>query len=97
MAITRKSLITEKYSDFYEFLKANNFNEELSMFPDLDDIDVADLTYLLTFTFLGISDEEAFNIKIKELGQLNGIKLTEDKLNLITPLFFEFMIWLRAL
>lgn len=97
MSITRKMLIQNKYIEFYELLKSHEFEEELSLFPSLDDIDIADLTYLLTFSFLGINDEDSFHSKIIELAELNGVDLSLEKLHFVTPLFMEFMIWLRAL
>ncbi len=97
MSITRKSLIQNKYTEFQDILKLNNFNEELSLFPSLDDIDVADLIYLLTFTFIGITEETQFRVKIKELAGMNCVNLTEEKLDFLTPLLFEFLCWMRAL
>ena len=97
MSISRKSLIQNKYTEFYELLKSNNFNEELCLFPDLDSVDITDLTYLLTMIFLGINDEDSFHSKIIELAEINGVELSLEKLKFVTPLFMKFMIWLRSL
>ena len=97
MSITRKMLIQNKYAEFYDLLKSNQFEDELCLFPDLDDIDITDLTYLLTMTFLGIHDEEVMKSKIIELAEMNGVKLTIEKLNFVTPLFMEFLVFMRGL
>ncbi len=97
MSITRKSLIQNKYTEFQEILKLNNFDEELSLFPSLEDIDVADLTYFLTFTFIGITEEIQFRGKIKELAGMNCMNLSEQKLDILTPLLSEFLRWMRNL
>ena len=97
MSISRKILIQTKYTEFYQVLKNNNFNAELCLFPNLDDIDITDLTYLLTMVFLGINDEDSFHSKIIEISEINGVELTLEKLNFVTPLFMNFMIWLRWL
>ena len=97
MSITRKMLIENKYAEFYDLLKANEFEDELCLFPDLADIDITDLTYLLTMMFLGINDEELMKSKIIELAEMNGVKLTIEKLNFVTPLFMEFLVFMRGL
>ena len=100
MSITRKSLIKNKYTEFQEILKNNNFDEELALFPSLDDIDVADLTFLtyfLTFTFIGITEEIQFRGKIKELAGMNCLNLSEQKLDILAPMLKEFINWMRAL
>ena len=97
MSITRKSLIQNKYTEFQEILKHNNFDEELLLLPSLEDIDVADLTYFLTFTFIGITEEVQFRGKIKELACMNCMNLSEQKLDILAPLLEEFMCWMRNL
>ena len=97
MSVTRKSLIINKYTDFQEILKKNDFEEELMLLPSLGEIDVSDLCYYLTLTFMGVNEEEQFKEKIIVLSELNDIKLTEKKLDLLTSLLSQFMIWLRAL
>ena len=97
MSITKRDLIKNKYAKFYDFLKENNFEKELSLFPNLDEIDVADLTYFLTLTFIGISEKEDFRNKILVISELNGAKLSDEQLNIIIPPFQEFMIWMRSI
>ena len=94
---TRKMLIQNKSTEFYALLKSNQFEDELCVFPDLQDIDITDLTYLLTMMFLGINDEELMKSKIIELAEMNGVKLTTEKLNFVTPLFMEFLVFMRGL
>ena len=94
---TRKMLIKNKYNEFHSFLKENDFNNELTLFPSLDEIDIADLTYLLTMTFLGITTDDDFKRKISELAEISDVKLTDDKLNILTGLMTKFMLWMREL
>jgi hypothetical protein len=51
----------------------------------------------LTFTFIGITEETQFRVKIKELAGMNCVNLSEEKLDFLTPLLFEFLCWMRAL
>ena len=94
---TRKMLITKQYTEFNDILKENNFTDELTLFPDLNDIDVADLTYYLTLTFMGITKEEQFKSKVKELAEISEVILTEEKLDILSTLVYNFIIWLRTL
>ena len=75
----------------------NACHNELTLFPSLDEIDIADLTYLLTMTFLGITTEDEFKRKIRELAEISDVILTDDKLDILTTIMTEFMIWLRTL
>ncbi len=97
MSITKRDLIKNKYTKFYDFLIENHFEKELTLFPDLNEIDVADLTYFLTLTFIGISEQEDFRNKINVLAELNGVKLSEEQLKILIPPFQEFMVWMRSI
>jgi hypothetical protein len=97
MALTRKDLIKTKYFEFHEFLKKNGFYNQLSLFPDIDDIDIADLTYYLTVTFIGLKTEQEFKDKLISCAVLNDIEITDEQYDLVVPIFREFIIWMRAL
>ena len=61
---TRKELITVKYNVLEVELKKYINNE---LFPSLDSIDLADAVFFITMIFLGITSEEEYDTKIKEL------------------------------
>ena len=94
---TRKIMIKNKYIEFNDILIKNEFTDEMQLFPSLEDLDIADLTYLLTMTFMGITQEEQFKDKIQEMAKLNDVTLTDTKLDILTPMLTEFMIWMRSL
>ena len=94
---TRKIMIKNKYIEFNDILIKNEFTDEMALFPSLEDLDITDLTYLLTLTFMGITKEEQFKNKVQELAELSDVKLTDDKLNILSTLIYNFMNWMRAL
>ena len=63
----------------------------------LDEIDIADLSYLLTMTFIGLNTQEQFKEKIQEMAKLNDVKLSDDKLVILTTKMIEFMRFLRSM
>lgn len=91
---TRKQLIIEKYGELKTELKAY-FDDEL--FPSLEDIDLCDLVYYVTFTFLGVNTPLQYHGKILELISTNGIKMSDEVLQKVVPLIIDFVDWLRAL
>ncbi len=94
MSKTRKELLIEKYSILETKLKLY-MNHEL--FPSLESVDVADLTYYITMIFLGISTREQFNEKLKELIDTNGVEVTSENYEKVLPLVEEFILWFRTL
>jgi hypothetical protein len=91
---TRKSLIITKYIILEENLK-NYISDEI--FPSLDNVDVADLVYLITMTFIGIDEETQMNKKIKELIASNNIVIEDAKIDEVVILVSEFVFWLKKL
>jgi hypothetical protein len=91
---TRASLITEKYEILTTELKTF-FDAEL--FPSLDSIDVADLVYFVTLTFLGIEKTEDFEEKIMDLITCHGFKVTDKQMVKVVPLISNFVLFLRNL
>ena len=91
---TRKQLITERYGNLEIELKKHFDNE---LIPSLDSIDIADLVYFITMLFMGISTEDDYNTKIKELLSYHNIVVTETTYVKIFPLIFDFVVWLKDL
>ena len=48
---------------------------------------------------MGITQEEKFKSKVKELAEISDVKLTDDKLNILATLvgIYNFIIWMRIL
>ena len=91
---TRKTLIVEKYTALEAELK-KHFSADL--FPSLDAIDVCDLVYFITMTFLGVDSEEQYCEKIRELMTANAVKVDDDTFRVTQPLIAEFVAWLKKL
>jgi hypothetical protein len=68
-----------------------------SIFPSLDEIDVTDMVFFMTMSFVGVESKEAYHSKIKELIEGSGVRITEDVFEKIAPLIIEFIAWLKVL
>ena len=91
---TRKQLIVNK---IIALEKAIETYVDKSLFPSLDEIDVCDLVFYITFTFVGLNDTVSMGEKIKELIVANNVTITDDNLVKVLPLVAEFIMWLRVL
>ena len=91
---TRKELIVDKYLLLGTELKKYVTDD---IFPSLDSIDVADLVYYITLIFLGVTTDEQYIIKIRELLITNGIKISDINIRIIIPLIQSFVEWMKAL
>ena len=91
---TRKELIVEKYSQLEREL-SNYLDTDI--FPNLDDIDVCDVVFLITYQLMNIDTNEQYKVKIKEMLQSNNLEITEEKLISIVPLISIFVKWLKQL
>jgi hypothetical protein len=93
---TRAIIITKKYTELTDKLK-EMFETEL--IPSLDNLDVADIEYLITMTFIGIEKEKDFEEEIRTLIINNNLKdiVTEDQTIVVTRLISQFVLWLRVL
>ena len=91
---TRKTLIVEKYGalevELRKYLSAE-------LFPSLDTVDVCDLVYLITITFIGVDSEEQYRVKIRELLDSHGVKVEEAAFGVVAPLIAYFVGWLKKL
>ena len=91
---TRKELIIEKYAQLEREL---GDYLDTDIFPNLNDIDICDMVFLITYQFMNIETNEQYTIKIKEMLQSNNIIITQDKLIAIVPLISVFVKWLKQL
>ena len=91
---TKKDLLFKKFTTLETELQKY---VDKTVFPSLDDVDLSDLVFYVTLTFLGLNDAESRGEKIKELIVSNGITITEDNHKKVITLVAEFVVWLRAL
>ncbi len=91
---TRKQLIIEKYLVLESELMKH---VDGSIFPSLDEIDVTDMVFFMTMTFVGVESKEAYHAKIRELIEGSGIRITGGVFEKIAPLIIEFIAWLKKL
>ena len=59
---TRKELIVEKYCRLEQVLLSYF---DVNIFPNLNEIDVGDMVFLITYQFLNINTNEEYNKKIQ--------------------------------
>ena len=91
---TRKEMIVDKYLLLETELKKYVTDD---IFPSLDTIDVADLVYYITLIFLGVTTDEQYRIKIRELLTTNDIKISDANIGIIVPLIQDFVKWMKEL
>jgi hypothetical protein len=91
---TRKQLIIEKYLVLESELMKH---VDGSIFPSLDEIDLTDMVFFMTMTFVGVESEKAYHAKIRELIEGSSVRITEDVFEKIAPLIIEFIAWLKVL
>lgn len=91
---TRKDLIIAKYVELEIEMKKHI---DATLFPSLDEIDVADMVYYITMIFLGVITDIQFHAKIQELLDTNGVKVSNDVFQKMAPLIIDFVNWLRVL
>lgn len=91
---TRKELIIDKYCKL-----ENKLLEYLDkkIFPNLDEIDISDVVFLLTYQFLNINTDDEYSIKIKEIIICHELTVKESDLDIILPLIIEFVKWIKQL
>ena len=91
---TRKELIIEKYcileKQLLDFLDAD-------ILPDIDDVDICDIVFIITFQFLGIETEEQYERKITEMIKSNNLEISKEKISSVVPLISSFVQWLKQL
>ena len=91
---TRKELIVEKYCRLEQVL-LNYF--DVNIFPNLNEIDVGDMVFLITYQFLNINTNEEYTKKIREMILCHDLEITERDLGEILPIIVDFVKWLKAL
>ena len=91
---TRKDIIIEKYcileKELLKFL-------DRDILPDLDEMDVCDLVFIITYQFMGVEKEEEYEKKIVELITSHDLEVNKDNLKHIVPLISSFVQWLKQL
>lgn len=94
MTTTRRELITEKYNALGEKMKI--YTDE-QIFPSLEDIDVADLVYFISITFLGVQDDAGCRERLKDIIETHRIVLTREAFNGVYPCVKDFLDWLKSI
>lgn len=68
---------------------------DVDILPNLDDIDVTDMVFIITYQFTNINTESQYESKIKEMIQSNDLVLSSEKMLHIIPLISNFVQWLK--
>lgn len=90
---TRRQLITEKYNALEQKLKL--YTDE-TIFPSLDDIDVGDLVYFISMTFLGVQDDAGCRERLNDIITTHNIKLKRETFEKLYPCVKDFLDWLKS-
>jgi hypothetical protein len=91
---TRRELITLKYNLLGQKMK--KYTDE-QIFPSLEDVDVADLVYFISITFLGVQDDEGCRERLNDIIETHNIKLTREAFNGVYPCVKDFLDWLKSI
>ena len=83
---TRKFLIVEKYTELTNFIVLHMGKDLL---PNIEELDICDLVYFLTFYFIGIHEMSDFDIKI---GETSGNEVSPEIRKKISPKIAEFIL-----
>ena len=87
-------MISERYSILESELRQY---VDKDIFPSLEDVDVADLAYILTYLFLGINTHEQYRDKIFELIQEHNVKVDLVHLDVVIQLITDFIVWFKEI
>ena len=87
----RKEILIKKYLEFKTSLSDVGFN--ISVFPNLEDIDIVDLLLFFNLCFSYTTEYESI---VKNLASSYNIKLTDDELAKGMPLITEYIEWLKT-
>ena len=88
---TRGEILIEKLkkleTDLKPYMKNNIFS--------LDDYDLADIVYLLSYTFMNINSEDEYKQKIKEFILMQEPKF--DQFESVYPILIEFIVFFKSM
>ena len=91
---TRKDIIVQKYCilerELLKFL-------DCDILPDINDVEVCDLVFMITYQFMGIENDEEYEKKIVEMIKSNDLKVNKEDLKHIVPLISSFVQWLKQI
>ena len=101
----RKDLIIEKYCILEKSLLKDI---DVDILPNLDEIDLTDMVFIINYQFMNITTESQYANKINEMivinglvinsyEQSNGLVINEEKMYHIIPLISNFVLWLKHL
>ena len=95
MTTTRKHLIIDKYTKLIDDLEKYT---DKNILPVLgDDFDVVELIVYFNYFFMNANSEQEYKVVILDIIDSNNINIEPDKLNIIFPMIFEFLIWFKSL
>ena len=92
MSLTRKTHILNNY---LRLCKNIEIKIDKKIMPNIDDYNFVDLITIFNYYFIDVNDAN-FKEKIDYIISLqNEINLTEDELNIIYPLIYDFIKWYK--
>ena len=90
MKITRKDLITEKYTELK--IKLQEYIIDDSLFPSIENIDIGDIIFYLNFYFPKNGQSEYIST-IEKL--LKPFEISDDDISEVTNLIIDFITFLN--
>ena len=90
MTITRKELITKKYTQLK--IRLQEYIIDDSLFPSIDDIDIKDIIFYLNLYFPKTGQKEYIST-IEKL--LNPFEISDNDISEVTNLIIDFITFLN--
>ena len=95
MTTTRKHLIIDKYTKLINDLEKYT---DKSILPVLgDDFDVVELIVYFNYFFMNANSEQEYKVVILDIIDSNNINIEPDKLKIIFPMIYDFLVWFKSL
>ena len=94
MTQTRKTIFEKEYkkltSEINEIIGENN------LLPNIDEIDLIDIFLIFDIYFKNCNENNYINL-IDDLIKLKNVKIDNEKLKLLYPILYNFIIFIKTL
>ena len=95
MTTTRKHLIIDKYTKLINDLEKYT---DKNILPVLgDDFDVVELIVYFNYFFMNANSKDEYKMVVLDIIDSNNINIEPDKLKIIFPMIYDFLLWFKSL
>ena len=92
---TRKVLIINEYLRMTKNIE-NKIDIKLPCIDEIENYDFVDIITLFTYHFIDVNDTN-YKDKIRTIIEMLNIELNLDQLEVIYPIFYDFIKWFKNL